>query len=221
MAEYTESTLVALMGLPGVGKTSLARGLDSLLLDDIDITDSEIHAVPMRQLLSWYGYNGPPSLTGMQEYHAGLREVGEDQQVLDQLRRLNGGIIIVDALRHLRDVEYFTQQLGGSVLYMEADEAVCKERYIADTFDEKHHEVVGPDALESSVSVDAAALRLQSWEQARSEVSVGYELVAWQGMRRAHASIDASGNAQQTLELAVPRLQVFARQRELRNTTVT
>lgn len=142
MAEAPESSVyVGLTGLPGSGKSHAAHLLDSLVPADIDPrfgrVFNEVNTIPMRQLLAWNGYSGPNDWRQMREYHAEVRAKGEGPEVLNRLKLLEGQIVIVDAIRSRADAEHF-RSMGGLLIAFDAREDVAKERFVSDTYDEKH-----------------------------------------------------------------------------------
>lgn len=170
---------VGLTGPPGSGKTSVARYLDSLTPDEIspELTTqgyTSLHGIPMRQLLRWHGYDGSNRLQDLQTYHSELRRVGEATEVLERLRRLKSGIVIVDSLRRASDAAHFIHSMGGYIIALNAPLNICRQRYITDNGDEKHSDVLNVLDVSNIMSneQDEYVLRVRerSWDQAASEI---------------------------------------------------
>jgi hypothetical protein len=167
---------VYLTGLPGVGKTTLARGLESLeptsAMLSSGISDSK--AINMRQLLKWHGYGGQDSLRDLQTYHAAQRQANKAEQILGALEILGPGVWTVDSIRHPQDLAIVGQNpnLYGLVLGLQAPDAQSREQFLADSHDEKHFHVLDDMASQGHDPDDpsiVASARQRTWELAMRE----------------------------------------------------
>lgn len=183
MSAENNSLLVAFTGYPGVGKTTVARHLDSYIMSESehDVEDKfrEIRAVSMRQLLGWHGYEGGNQFEELRKYHEKIREQGEAQQVLGRLSLLREGVFITDSLRNIDDIDYFKNELGGFVIGLVAEEQIRKCRLMADKDDEKHfgayyiHELHSATSDGSNDTEKMQRARQLAWDQESEEARTG------------------------------------------------
>lgn len=232
MAERMDSSAyIFLAGPPGVGKSLYARILDSLnpaqINPEFDGVFRDVHAVPMRQLLTWHGYEGEPSQSGWTAYHNQLRKEERDDEVFWRLKEFDRHLVIIDAVRHEADIPHI-QGMGGMILALTAPDEVCGERYMADTDDEKHIETA--QRLRSMLKKKAEereALGLKAEDIDEDELEERIKLVSWDVarntaedsglqyyLRHADATINTEGKPSMVVEEIKVAISGFVAQRQ-------
>jgi hypothetical protein len=177
MHDTDSSIFISLTGLPGSGKTTLGRCLDSDTPAQIDPNFSEhftdIRTIPMRWLLAQHGYDGSNTIAGLQSFHQKLRDSDQSERIFDNLLHIKESIVIIDAVRNIDDLRYLKDNFNSLTIGLQAPLYIAKERFMHDQDDDKHRHSVehfGRD-IQGNHTLDERKVlaRERAWNQAISE----------------------------------------------------
>lgn len=174
MQEKNSSMFIALTGLPGSGKTTLGRCLDSETPSNIDPGFSEhftnVRTLPMRWLLAQHGYTGDNTIAGLQTFHQNLRDTNQSERVFDSLHNIHESIVIIDAVRNIKDMKYLKHTFNAFTIGLDIPIHLARERFMNDQDDDKHRhsfELFGQN-IEGNLTTQERKIlaRERAWDQA-------------------------------------------------------
>ena len=178
--ERSETNIfVTISGLPGSGKTALGQCLDNMSPGEIDPSFNEhflnIHTIPMRWLLGQQGYDGSNTIAELQAFHKNLRDQGRANKVFDSLRQIKDGIVVIDSIRNIDDLNYMKQEFGALAIGLTVPLDVAKDRFMRDQDDDKHRHsfmIFGGDIDDKSLDAKERIIQARNlaWEHAIAEV---------------------------------------------------
>lgn len=179
MEQHNSSAVITISGLPGSGKTTLGRCLDSYSPAEIDPSFSEhykeVHVIPMRWLLAQHEYRGSNTIAELQTFHQAIRNQGRAEEIFDSLREVKESIIIIDAIRNIDDMQYLQKEFGAFAIGLKVPLAIAKNRFMNDQDDDKHRhsfvqfgQMINDDSLTDEQRIIRS--RNMAWDQAIREV---------------------------------------------------